>query len=61
MKRHPHETADHLNARINEKLNRVDFTVITDLRNYFGMTAKIIANDPVLRKCMYLDKVNTYT
>ena len=60
MKRQPHETADHLNARINEKLNEVDFTVITDLRDYFGMTATIIANDPVLRKRMYLDKVNTY-
>jgi hypothetical protein len=44
MKRHPHETADHLNARINEKLNQVDSTVITDLRDYFGMTAKIIAS-----------------
>jgi hypothetical protein len=46
MKRHPHKTADHLNARINEKLNEVDFTAITDLRDYLGMTAMIIANDP---------------
>ena len=60
MKRTPHETADHLNARINEKLNQVDFAVITDIRDYFGMTATIIANDPVLRKRMYLDKVDTY-
>jgi hypothetical protein len=54
MKRHQHETADHLNARINEKLNEVDFSVITDIRDYFGMTATIIANDPALRKRMYL-------
>ena len=60
MKRHPHETADHLNARINEKLNEVDFSVITDIRDYFGMTATIIANDPALRKRMYLDKVDSY-
>ena len=53
MKRHQHETADHLNARINEKLNEVDFSVITDIRDYFGMTATIIANDPALRKRMY--------
>jgi hypothetical protein len=52
--------ADHLNARINEKLNEVDFSVITDLRNYFGMTATIIANHPILRKRLYLDKFNTY-
>ncbi|MBV5344408.1 MAG: hypothetical protein JZU63_02160, partial [Rhodoferax sp.] len=60
MKRHQHETADHLNARINEKLNEVDFSVITDIRDYFGMTATIIANDPALHKRMYLDKVDTY-
>jgi hypothetical protein len=60
MKHQPYKTADHLNARITEKLNEVNFTVITDLRDYFGMTATIIANDPVLRKHMYLDKVNTY-
>jgi hypothetical protein len=29
------------------------------MHDYFGMTAKIIANDPVLRKCMHLDKVDT--
>ena len=60
MKRHQHESADRLNARINEKLNEVDFSVITDIRDYFGMTATIIANDPILRKQMYLDKVDTY-
>jgi hypothetical protein len=60
MKRHPHEMVDHLNARINEKLNKIDFTVITDLKDYFDMTATIIANDPTLRKHMYLDKVDTY-
>ena len=60
MKRYTHESADALHARINEKLNKVDFSVITDIRDYFGMTATIIANDPVLRKQMYLDKVDTY-
>ena len=60
MKRQPHESADRLNARINEKLNKVDFDVITDIRDYFGMTATIIASNPQLRKQMYLDKVDTY-
>jgi hypothetical protein len=60
MKRHQHESADRLNARIKEKLNEVDFSVITDIRDYFGMTATIIAKDPILRKQMYLDKVDTY-
>ena len=49
-----------MNARINEKLTEVDFAVITDIRDYFGMTATIIANNPTLRKRMYLDKVDTY-
>ena len=60
MKRHALESADKLHARINEKLNKVDFSVIKDIRDYFGMTATIIANDPALRKQMYLDKVDTY-
>ena len=60
MKRHAHESADKLHARINEKLNKVDFSVIKDIRDYFGMTATIIANEPTLRKQMYLDKVDTY-
>jgi hypothetical protein len=29
--------ADHLNAQINEKLNEVNFTVIADIKEYFGM------------------------
>ncbi len=33
MKWQPHELAYHLNVRINEKLNEVDFTVITDIRD----------------------------
>jgi hypothetical protein len=41
-------------------LNKVDFAVIRDIRDYFGMTATIIANDPALRKRMYLDKVDMY-
>jgi O-acetyl-ADP-ribose deacetylase (regulator of RNase III) len=60
MKRHPHETADNLNARINEKLNQIDFTVITDICDYFVMTTTVIANDPALCKRIYLDKVDTY-
>jgi hypothetical protein len=60
MKRHAHETADHLNARISKELNEVDFAVITDIQDYFRMMATIIANDPALRKRMYLDKVNIY-
>ena len=54
MKRFQHKTADHLNAGINEKVNEVDFLVITDVGDYFGMTGTIIANDPTLPKQMYL-------
>jgi hypothetical protein len=60
MKHYQHEYADRLNVCINEKLNEVDFSVICDIQDLFGMTATIIANNPVLCKKMYLDKVDTY-
>jgi hypothetical protein len=60
MKRHQHETADHLNTRMKEKISKVNFSFITDIRDYLGMTATIIANQPALRKRRCLDKVDTY-
>jgi hypothetical protein len=60
MKRHSYNTADHINAHINEKLNQVDFVIIIDIHDYFGRTTSIIANNPILTKCMYLHKVDMY-
>ena len=60
MKRYPNETADHLNARINEKLTQCDTSSITDVRDYLGLIATIVACEPHLRKRMYLDKINTH-
>ncbi len=60
MKPYPHLSADRLNKLVNKKLNKVDFSVIHDIGNYFGMTATTIANIPILCKQMYLDKVDTY-
>jgi hypothetical protein len=43
-----------------KKLNQIDFAVITNICDYFGMTAIFIANNPTLRQHMYLDKVDKY-
>jgi hypothetical protein len=34
--------------------------MLTDIYNYFGMTATIIHNDPLLPKCMHINKVELY-
>ena len=60
LKRYPNETADHLNARINEKLGQCDFTGVTDIRDYIGLIATIQSCDVQLRKRMFYDKVNTH-
>ena len=60
MKRYANETADHLNARIKEKLAQCDFTEVSDIRDYIGLIATIQACDIPLRKRMFYDKVNTH-
>jgi hypothetical protein len=60
MKRYPNESADHLNARINEKLAQCDFTGVHDIRDYIGLIATIQACEVQLRKRMFYDKVNTH-
>ena len=60
MKRYPGETADHLIARINEKLTQCDTSHITDVRDYLGLIATIVACNESLRKRMHLDKVDTF-
>jgi hypothetical protein len=60
MKRYQHKSVDRLNTWINEKLNKVHFPVIHNIHDYFSMTATIIANDPILWKQMYIDKVDTF-
>ena len=60
MKRMPSETADHLIARVHEKLGQCDTSHITDMRDYLGMVGIMVACEPGLRKRMYLDKVDTF-
>ena len=60
MKRMPSETADHLIARVHEKLGQCDTNHITDMRDYLGMVGIMVACEPGLRKRMYLDKVDTF-
>ena len=60
MKRFQSETADHLNARIQEKLNQCDFSKVTDICEYTGFLATMVAVDNPLRKRMFLDKIDTY-
>ena len=60
MKRYQSETADHLNARIQDKLNQCDFSGVTDMREYMGFVATTVAVDNPLRKRMFLDKVDSY-
>ena len=60
MKRLENETADHLIARVHEKLAQCDTNHITDMRDYLGMVGIMVACEPSLRKRMYLDKVDTF-
>ena len=60
MKKFPSETADHLNARIQDKLNQCDFSKVTDIREFIGFLATMVAVESSLRKRMFLDKVDTY-
>jgi hypothetical protein len=50
IKWQPHQSPYHLKASTNEKLNEVEFTIITEMQDYFEMTATNIANDPTLRR-----------
>jgi hypothetical protein len=60
MKRFSSESADHLNAQIQDKLNQCDFSKVTDVREYIGFLATMVAVDSSLRKRLFLDKVDTY-
>ena len=60
MKRYPSESADHLNARIQDKLNQCEFSKVTDFREYMGFLATMVAVEHALRKRMFLDKTDSY-
>ena len=60
MKRQQNETADHLIARVHEKLAQCDTNHITDMRDYLGMVGIMVACEPSLQKRMFLDKVDTF-
>jgi hypothetical protein len=43
MKRFSSESADHLNAGIQDKINQCDFSKVTDVREYIGFLATMVA------------------